>query len=318
MSNRILKIGTRDSALAMWQAEKVQSLLAAKDIETELMPVKSTGDLDLVTPLYAMGVQGVFTKNLDAHLLSGTIDIAVHSYKDVPTQLAQGIVKAAVLERASPLDILVLNPKYWDKKDDQWHWSRADATNYLIGTGSVRRRAQWLHKYPESILENLRGNVQTRMRKLEENDWDGAIFAEAGLDRVELKNENFQHLDWMLSAPAQGAIVIVVRGNDPEAFELCALLNDANTDVATQIERTFLSGLMGGCSTPISAFAKIENEEIHFQGNILSPDGKHKMEIEKHVSIDQAETIGKAAAEELLQTGALDIIKEIRQFEKGN
>ncbi|WP_447640398.1 MULTISPECIES: hydroxymethylbilane synthase [Chitinophagaceae] len=317
MIHKIIRIGTRDSQLALWQAQKVQSLLEAAGRTTELVPVKSDGDLDLVTPLYAMGVQGVFTKTLDAHLLSNRIDIAVHSMKDVPTQLAQGIVQAAVLPRADVHDILVLKEDKWQKNSSD-NWERKTDGAFHIGTGSVRRTAQWLNQYPNSQIDNLRGNVQTRLRKLAESNWDGAIFAAAGLGRVELLPENHIVLDWMLPAPAQGAIMVVCRESDFSTKNSCASMNDEATDVCTKIERDFLSTLMGGCSTPIGAFAFVKDEQILFKGNILSPNGRHKLEITRSENYIQDSTLGTTTAQELLEQGAKTIIEEIKQFEKGN
>src|SRR4051794_110648 len=185
---RPLRIGTRDSQLAVWQATLVQGLLKEAGVLSELVYMKSEGDVDTVTPLYALGVQGVFTKTLDAALLNNRIDLAVHSMKDVPTQMASGIQQAAVLTRASTKDIFV----YRKPEDlaplgfDGTAWNKA-ATNgspaqqvpFTIATGSVRRIAQWLHRYPGHRVENLRGNVNTRLRKLQENNWNGAIFAAA-------------------------------------------------------------------------------------------------------------------------------------------
>jgi len=318
MEKRTIRIGTRDSRLALWQAQKVQQLLESAGHATALVPVKSDGDLDLVTPLYAMGVQGVFTKTLDAYLLSDKIDIAVHSMKDVPTQLAQGIEQAAILPRADVHDILVLKAEKW-QRDENGDWQRnTEENNFHIGTGSVRRKAQWLNRYPNSAIDNLRGNVQTRLCKLAESDWDGAVFAMAGLNRVESLPENHIELDWMLPAPAQGAIMIVCRTGDFFTKNACAPMNDKATDVCTKIERDFLKTLMGGCSTPIGAYAHIDNGQILFKGNILSPDGKHKLEISETESFQSNSELGIRTAKQLLAQGATTIIDEIRQFEKGN
>ena len=311
--NNMLHIGTRDSKLALWQAEKVQSLLKEKNIDSELVPVKSEGDIDLVTPLYAMGVEGVFTKTLDAYLLSNKIDIAVHSMKDVPTQLALGIVQGAVLKRANHKDLFVYkNESVYEK----YFHSNADEQSVLKGivaTGSVRRKAQLLHKFPNLVVENLRGNVQTRMKKLYEHNWDAAIFAAAGLERIDERPQTSVEIDWMLPAPAQGAIMVVCRENGRETFEKIHPLNDEQTALCTKIERDFLKTLMGGCSTPISALAEIIDNKIIFKGNILSPDGKEKMEIEKEVIISNADGLGVSAAKELLEKGADAIVKTIRK-----
>lgn len=298
---KILRIGTRDSKLALWQANTVKDLLSAAGIKTELVPVKSEGDLDLVTPLYAMGVEGVFTKTLDAYLLSDKIDIAVHSMKDVPTQLAQGIVQAAVLPRASYKDILVFR----SGKGKQEQYDK-------IGTGSIRRKAMLLHRYPACVVDNLRGNVQTRLQKLQDSDWDGAVFAEAGLSRMNLLPDTYEVLDWMLPAPAQGAIMIVCRSGEEETFNACHKLNHEATAICTRIERDFLKALMGGCSTPISALAQIESGHIAFQGNICSPDGKELLETRSAFPITEWETAGAEAAQDLLAKGAGRIVEAIR------
>src|SRR4051794_36237132 len=258
---RVLHIGTRDSQLAVWQATLVKDELAKHNVESELVYIKSEGDLDLSTPLYEMGVQGIFTRTLDAALLTRRIDIAVHSMKDVPTQLAQGIAQAAVMKRASYKDIFV----YKGEKsvlDSQLATHNSDLT---IATSSIRRKAQWLHRYPNHTVENLRSNVNTRLKKVQENNWNGAIFAAAGLERIHLRPESSIELNWMLPAPAQGAIMVVCRTNNDEAKEVCNKLNDEATALCTKIERDFLRTLMGGCSTPISALAIVEDDMVSFK-----------------------------------------------------
>lgn len=304
-----IKIGTRDSRLALWQAETVQQLLAEQGISSELVSVKSEGDLDLVTPLYAMGVEGVFTKTLDAYLLSGKIDIAVHSMKDVPTQLAQGIVAAAVLKRASAQDIFIPHP---NRKEALMVNGTDKSFSFHIGTGSVRRKAQWRHHFPETIFQSLRGNVQTRLRKLSESQWDGIIMAKAGLERVDLLPAQYEAIDWMLPAPAQGAIMVVCRDEDNPTFASVCPLNDATTDLCTGIERDFLKTLLGGCSTPISALAETKGDKMIFKGNILSPDGRDKLAIEKEIPVLEARGLGVLTAKELLAGGADKIIQKIK------
>ncbi|MDE3144593.1 MAG: hydroxymethylbilane synthase, partial [Bacteroidota bacterium] len=245
-----------------------------------------------------------FTKTLDAALLSDKFDIAVHSMKDVPTQLAKGIVQAAVLPRASYKDIFVF-------KDDI-SFLKDFGSNATIATSSIRRKAQWLNRYPNHQIENLRGNVNTRLRKVNESNWNGAIFAAAGVERINLRPENSIELDWMLPAPAQGAIMIVCREEDDASKEICSLLNDLGTASCTKIERDFLRTLLGGCSTPISALAEIKNDNIHFRGNIFSLDGKEKVEIEKIVPLADANYLGIDAGKELLNNGGKEIAEKIR------
>lgn len=308
--SRVLKIGTRDSRLAMWQATTVQGLLQRLGIQTELVPVKSEGDLDLVTPLYAMGVQGVFTKTLDAFLLSRKIDIVVHSFKDVPTQLAAGIAQGAVLPRASEKDLLVFKEPAFAEAFLKGEDSQLSGT---IATGSVRRKAQILQKFPLLKIENLRGNVQTRMQKLHDHGWDGAIFAAAGLERIGERPVNASAIPWMLPAPAQGAIVVVARTDDTTALEAVRPLNDVHTEKAVQIERDFLSTLMGGCSTPISAYARIKDGQVLFAGSILSPDGRQKFECREVAALSSCQDLGITAAKALLDQGADKIVRQIEQ-----
>ncbi|GAA4744585.1 hydroxymethylbilane synthase [Flavisolibacter ginsenosidimutans] len=299
-----LRIGTRDSQLAVWQATTVQDLLQKAGVASELVYMKSEGDVDTVTPLYALGVTGVFTKTLDAALLNNRIDIAVHSMKDVPTQLAQGIQQTAVLKRASYKDIFV-----YKHNADFLNDFSSEGT---IATGSVRRIAQWLNRYPNHKIENLRGNVNTRLRKVQDNDWNGAVFAAAGLERIHLRPEKSIDLDWMLPAPAQGAIMVVCRDDDDYAFESCQSFTDEATALCVKIERDFLSALMGGCSTPISALADIKESEVFLRGNVVSPDGKAKAEVEKKIALAEASKLGIVAAKEILLHGGQAIVDRIR------
>jgi hydroxymethylbilane synthase len=306
---KIIRIGTRESQLAVWQAELAQKLLLQNGFKSELKFIKSDGDIDLVTPLYEIGVQGIFTKTLDAALLKNQIDIAVHSMKDVPTQLAKGIAQVAVLKKASYKDLLVYKNEQLAIDNKQ-----LSIINYplSIATSSIRRKAQWLNRYPNTEIENLRGNVNTRLRKLNESNWDGAIFAAAGLERINLRPQNSIELDWMLPAPAQGVIMIVCKEEDDFSKQACSFFNDEPTALCTKIERDFLRKLLGGCSTPISALAEIKNDTIYFKGNICALDGSEKIEIEKISDIKNAQNLGITAAEELLQRGADKLIQAIQ------
>ena len=259
--NKVIRIGTRDSQLALWQAHTVENQLQALGYKTQIVPVKSVGDLKLDTPLYELGITGIFTKTLDVAMLNNTVDIAVHSLKDVPTALPKGIVQSAVLKRANTLDILVTKEIIDYKKP------------LTIATGSLRRKAQWLHKYPTHTVVNLRGNVNTRLQKLQDNSWQGAIFAKAGLERIDVLPSRYTSLDWMTPAPAQGAMTIVALEKDPFCIEAAQKLNDTPSQICTQIERDFLRTLEGGCTAPIGALAKIEGDTIEYKGCLLSLDG---------------------------------------------
>ena len=298
--NKIIKIGTRDSQLALWQAHTVENQLQALGYETQIVPVKSAGDLKLDTPLYELGITGIFTKTLDVAMLNNTVDIAVHSLKDVPTALPKGIVQAAVLKRASTLDILVTKEVVDYTK------------SCTIATGSLRRKAQWLNKYPTHTVVDLRGNVNTRLQKLQDNSWQGAIFAKAGLERIDVLPSRYTSLDWMTPAPAQGAMTIVALEKDPFCIEVTQKLNDTPSQICTQIERDFLRTLEGGCTAPIGALAKIEGNTIEFKGCLLSLDGTKKIAIEKTISLDLAAKAGDAFAKEVLQKGGDVLLKEIK------
>jgi len=302
---KTIRIGTRESQLAVWQARQVKELLTRFGYAAELIYLKSEGDIDLQTPLYEIGVQGIFTRSLDIALLNDKIDIAVHSMKDVPTQLASGIIQAAILKRASYKDLLVY-------KNDISFLGDFNSTA-VIATSSIRRKAQWLNRYPNHTIENLRGNVNTRLHKVEENNWNGAMFAAAGLERINLRSANTIELDWMLPAPAQGAIMMVCRNGDDFCLNACHHFNDADTALCTKIERDFLRTLYGGCSTPISALAVIKNDVVHFKGNILSPDGKEKAELESSAPIFDRVNLGAKMALQLLQKGGQAIAENIHK-----
>lgn len=300
--SKVIKIGTRDSELALWQAHTVQSKLQNLGYSTEIIAVKSTGDLILDKPLYELGITGIFTKTLDIAMLNGKVDIAVHSMKDVPTALPKGIVQAAVLERANVLDILV-------------HKGNLDFlnSNGVIASGSLRRKAQWLNKYPTHKVEDLRGNVNTRMQKLQDNNWNGAIFAAAGLERINIKPSNFTNLDWMIPAPAQGAMLVVAMENDTFSREALQKLNHKETEICTYIERQFLRTLEGGCSAPIGALATINNNEINFEGVLFSLDGKQNFTIKKSCNFDSYIDFGQNCAKEILQNGGKPLMEELRR-----
>lgn len=302
MKPETIKIGTRDSELALWQAHKVQNKLENLGYKTQLVPVKSEGDLNLDQPLYEMGITGIFTKTLDVAMITGKIDIAVHSMKDVPTTLPKGIVEAAVLKRASNKDILL--------------HKGLDFLNHKKGTiasGSLRRKAQWLNKYPQHQVVDLRGNVNTRLQKLKDNSWNGAIFAEAGLERINLKPKDFSPLDWMLPAPAQGAMLVVAMEKDTYIREALANLNHQNTEVCVHVERDFLKVLEGGCTAPIGALATIEGNTLHFEGNLLSLDGKQKKSVQKSVAVNASTNFGKLCAQEILNSGGKTLMEEIKK-----
>ncbi len=329
--NTTVRIGTRDSKLAVWQAVSVQQAMQQSGISSELVFIKSDGDTNLITPLYAMGVQGVFTRALDAALLNNEIDIAVHSMKDVPVQLAQGVVQAAVLPRGNTADVFVWNDLACSEAMNQLVQNSpvintaliAEAANFKIeksqqaecnqpftlATSSIRRKAQWLHYFPETTIEDIRGNINTRLQKVvDSNHWNGAIFAAAGLQRLGIKPCGVTSLNWMLPAPAQGVIMVVCRTADAALQQNLTALNDASTAICTKAERDFLKTLLGGCSTPISALATIKNDVIYFKGNITQPDGAASITINISSSLLEADEVGVKAAHLLLKHGGNEFV----------
>lgn len=301
-SDKLIRIGTRDSPLALWQAKTVQNQLLERGFESMIVPIKSRGDLNLETPLYEMGIVGIFTKTLDIALLQGEIDLAVHSMKDVPTRLPEGIVQAAVLKRGDSADILVV------KKEINFD------RNCVIATSSLRRKTQWMYRYPHHRMVSLRGNVNTRLAKLAIEDWNGAIFANAGLSRIGLLPKNHIRLDWMLPAPAQGAIVVVARKDDRQAIQASQLLNHIPSDLTTHAERMFLRSLEGGCSAPIAALSFINESKIYLTGKLYSLEGDRVIEVQKECSVDEYKTLGQSAAAEVLSSGGREWMEEIRKI----
>ena len=303
--NRLIRIGSRDSELALWQANTVKQKLLEIGVDSEIIKVKSEGDLNTDTPLYELGITGIFTRSLDIAMLNRQVDIAVHSMKDVPTSLPKGIVQAAVLKRANPLDVII------HKGLD---FLNAEG---IVATGSLRRKAQWLHRYPLHEIVDLRGNVPTRMRKLEEQSWNAAIFAAAGLERLDRLPENHVELQWMVPAPAQGAIMVVAREEDIELNKILNQLNDQPTQICTSVERGFLRELEGGCSAPIGALAQISGSTIQLKGLLSSLDGQHLLHLEEEADMNASSGFGEQCAQKLLEGGGADIMKSIKMNSEG-
>jgi hydroxymethylbilane synthase len=301
--SKTIRIGTRDSELALWQAKIVQSLLQNLGHKTELVPVKSTGDLVLDKPLYELGITGIFTRTLDIAMLNNDIDIAVHSLKDVPTVLPKGIVQAAVLKRGNVNDTLVF------KTNEEFLGSK----EAIIATGSLRRRAQWLNRFPTHTIVDLRGNVNSRLQKLEDNDdWNGAIFAAAGIGRIGIRPEEAINLDWMIPAPAQGAIMITALEEDEFVRAVCAELNHEETEICTTIERTFLNKLEGGCTAPIGALAYIKDEEINFKGVLLSTDGTKRIDVTRVKKLGEHNDMAQFCADFVIERGGKRLMDNIK------
>lgn len=307
-----LKIGTRDSELAMWQAVTVQNQLEALGHTTTLVPVKSDGDLNLTEPLYEMGITGIFTKTLDVALINGTIDLAVHSLKDVPTALPHGMVQAAVLKRATSNDILVYKNNFHPDQE------------MTVATGSLRRKAQWLHTNPHHQVTDLRGNVNTRLAKLHAQPWHAAIFAKAGLQRIGLLSKLRPHygfdyidLDSNIPAPAQGAMMIAAMQSNHHALTAAQALNHKETEICTSIERAFLKVLEGGCTAPIGAIATITNNTMFFKGCLFSLDGKTHLQVNETIDVLQLannglDTVATQLANTILEQGGKALLQDIK------
>ena len=299
----MIRIGTRKSKLALWQAHKVQEELKALGQASELVLIESEGDKIIDTPLPLMGGKGVFTKALDDALIAGKIDVAVHSHKDIPTDFPEGIALCSVMERGNPFDVLVVrkNTDFLNDKDYPG----------LIATSSNRRKSQWIDRYEKHRTCDIRGNVQTRIKKLRESNWDGAIFAAAGLERLELDHEITMVLDWMIPAPAQGAVAVVCREDDTTTAAVCRGFHHQETALCTSIERDFLNKLNGGCSAPIGAYAKVEDGMLKLQTIIMNPDAEIKIEVKLEKDAMLAHNLGIEAAEHALERGAKDIIDKL-------
>lgn len=297
----MIRIGTRKSELALWQAKEVKAALELQGHRCELVLIESNGDQDLNQPLYAMGIQGIFTKTLDTALLNEKIDIAVHSLKDVPTLLPKGIQIKAVLSRGNPMDVLVYNTSF-----NAWE------TDASIGTGSLRRKAQWLRKNPNHKVENLRGNLQKRLEKLNNSEWSGAVFAQAGLERLDLLKVNHEVLEWMLPAPSQGIVGIACLETNRALQEVLEKINCTTTAKCAHIERSFLNTLEGGCTAPIGAHAYFKNDKLYFKGGLFSLDGTIAILHKEATSSEQHEETGIKAAHEILNKGGKELMHQIK------
>ena len=297
----MIRIGTRNSPLAMWQAKEVEQKLQNLGYETSLVPVLSSGDKNLNQPLYSLGITGVFTKDLDIALLNNEIDIAVHSLKDVPTLLPQNIEISAVLERDFPQDVLVRKSSSKNK----------NLAELKIATSSLRRRAFWLEQFPETEFSDIRGNVQTRLKKLEEGDFDATLFSLAGIKRMEMELD-FEYLDFMISAPSQGVVAIASRIDDVETRKILQKINHKETQICVEIERNFLRTLEGGCTAPIGAIAKFEDNKIYFKGKLNSLDGAKTLNLVEEFEYNHSENFGEKFAKIILEKGGKEMMEVIK------
>ena len=304
-----IRIGTRTSELALRQARLVQAALLAQGLESELVTYRTVGDKRLDEPLSSIGAKGLFTKELETALVKGKIDLAVHSLKDLPTESPQGLIVAAVLQREDPRDALVVNGRILaESLDDLPPGSR-------IGTSSLRRRAQLLAARPDLEVAELRGNVQTRLMKIDEGRVHAAILAAAGLHRLGAQ----QHITCYLDAPAwlpaagQGAIAIQTRGSDERIRALAEAMNDEPTMRAVHAERAFLAALEGGCQVPIGALAMETNGLPTLHGLIADIDGTRVVRGSIALDVGDPELSGIRLANQLRGEGASEILEGLRR-----
>jgi hydroxymethylbilane synthase len=306
VTQRIIKIATRQSALALWQAEYVATRLkqAYPGIQTELVKMLTKGDKILDAPLAKIGGKGLFVKELEQGMLEGTADIAVHSMKDVPMEFPEGLHLAVILPREDPCDAFVSN-KYSCMEDLP--------ANARIGTSSLRRQCQVSMRFPDAQILSLRGNVNTRLAKLDAGEFDAIILAAAGLMRLGFTDRITQKLDTTVSLPAvgQGAVGIECRVDDVELNQLLAVLQDGDSCITVGAERAMNNRLNGGCQVPIAGFAELQGDQLFMRGLVGKPDGTLIYRSEKTGPASEAEAIGRAVAEELLASGAGDILSEL-------
>ncbi|HZY31928.1 MAG TPA: hydroxymethylbilane synthase [Candidatus Methylomirabilis sp.] len=306
MGRDLLKLGTRGSPLALRQAELVARTLGNRwpDLEVTLVPIKTSGDKLLDVQLAQVGGKGLFVKELEEALLADRIDLAVHSLKDLPVTLPPGLGVGAVLAREDPLDALVAR--------DGLRFTELPP-GAQIGTSSLRRQVQLLHHRPDLQIVPLRGNVETRLRKLETLGLDAVVLAAAGLIRLGLQDRVTERLQPDVSLPAigQGALAIEIRENDQRVASLVHGLDDRETRQATTAERAFLRRLGGSCITPIAAFGQIEGESLQLTGMVATLDGKRMVKQVCHGDASAPEEVGHTLAERLLAAGAEEILREI-------
>lgn len=307
MSKKVIKVGSRDSVLAMWQTNFVIEQLkkVTDDYDFEIVSLKTKGDKILDVSLAKIGDKGLFTQELESGLLSGEVAFAVHSLKDMPTELPEGLQMSAVLTRHDPSDALI---------SDKYQSFAELPQGAKVGTSSLRRKAQLLNARPDLDIHDLRGNLQTRMRKMREENFDAIILAAAGVERLEWHDQIKEKLSFDICLPAvsQGVIGIETRSDDEEIIKLVQLINDKETEACVAAERSLLKSLEGGCQIPIGAYAEITTEGLRLQGMVGSLDGKKIIRDEITGTVDAGKELGQQLADRLSQAGGQEILAEIR------
>lgn len=309
MTERVIRIATRSSELAIRQARIVGDALETRGFTCELVTFRTTGDRKLEEPLSEIGAKGLFTHELEVALSKKKVDCCVHSLKDLPTELPEGLTLGAILEREDPRDVLVVNPV--TQADDL----SAIPAGSRIGTSSLRRRAQLLATRPDLEVVELRGNVPTRLRKVDTGQVHAAILAAAGLIRLNARQRIKQFLEppaW-LPAAGQGAIAVEIRSDDEDLRELLFHLNHRRTEIATRAERAFLAALEGGCQIPIGALASAEaDEKLVLHGFVSDTGGRDSVRGSTTVDVESPEESGRALAADLRTRGASSLLMELR------
>lgn len=307
MKKEKLIIGSRGSELALWQADFVKKELERKNknLSVEIKIIKTKGDKILDVALSKIGDNGLFTKELEKELLNGTIDIAVHSLKDLQTEIPDGLKLAAVTKRHAVEDVLIARKKGIKINDLK--------EGAVVATGSLRRKAQLLHIRPDLKIVDLRGNVPTRIKKFIESDWDAIILARAGIERMKMSKyiSSIISTDEILPAVGQGALGIEIHEENVFAEEMIKNINDENTFIAIRAERALLKYLEGGCQVPIGAFAEVKSNGLYFDAVIASVDGLLTFRKKIRGSKNNPEKLGEKLAKDLLKAGASEILKEI-------
>jgi hydroxymethylbilane synthase len=300
-----IRLGTRSSPLARWQADWVAAQLGQLGIEVELVPIVTTGDRQR-EPLDTLGGQGLFTKEIQRALLDRRIDLAVHSLKDLPTDEVPGLCLAAVPLRASVHDVLVCA---------RYASLAALPPRAAVATGSLRRRAQLLHVRPDLEMKDIRGNVDTRVRKLQQGDYDALVLAEAGLQRLGLAAQIAEVLpsDVMLPAVGQGALGLESRTDDSTLRQRLEPLNHPETHAAVRAERALLAALQGGCLAPIAAWGRVEEDRLWLTGRVLSSDGVQRLEASMSAAVGEAVALGQQVAAALIAQGATHLVQAARK-----
>jgi hydroxymethylbilane synthase len=298
-----VRLGTRSSPLARWQAEWVAARLTALGVIVEMIHITTQGDVK-TGPLGQIGGQGLFTKEIQRALLDNEIDLAVHSLKDLPTADVPGLSIAAVPKRESVNDVLVGPFRALDELPE----------GARIGTGSLRRRAQLLHQRPDLHLLEIRGNVDTRLRKLDAGEYDAIVLAQAGLSRLGLADRINYIIppQMMLPAVGQGALGLETRADDAATKEILQPVNDQSTLAAVTAERTLLQALRAGCLAPVGAWARLENQQLRLEAVVLHPDGTARLAAEGSAVAVNAAALGQQVADDLLQKGAAELIAAAR------